>query len=45
MTPTESKPGERASRDLHYEIEQFLFDEARMLDSHDFHAWLDLFTD
>ncbi|HMN70260.1 MAG TPA: aromatic-ring-hydroxylating dioxygenase subunit beta [Rhodoblastus sp.] len=30
---------------LQYEIEQFLFEEAELLDSGDFSAWLDLFTD
>ncbi len=35
----------RADRDLHYEIEQFLYYEARLLDDGHFHEWLDLFTE
>jgi 3-phenylpropionate/cinnamic acid dioxygenase small subunit len=34
-----------ANRDLHYEVEQFLYREARMLDDGRLHEWLDLFTD
>lgn len=34
-----------ADRDLHYEVEQFLFYEAELLDSGRFHDWLDLFTE
>ena len=30
---------------LHYEIEQFLYREADLLDEHDYDRWLDLFTD
>lgn len=34
-----------ADRDLHYEVEQFLFHEAGLLDEGRFHEWLDLFTE
>lgn len=34
-----------ANRDLHHEIEQFLFREAQLLDEGRFHEWLDLFTE
>ncbi len=34
-----------ADRDLHYELEQFLFREARLLDSGRFDEWLDLFAE
>ena len=34
-----------ADRDLHYEIEQFLYWEACLLDEARFHEWLDLFTE
>jgi 3-phenylpropionate/cinnamic acid dioxygenase small subunit len=30
---------------LQHDIEQFLYEEARLLDEGDFHAWLDLFTE
>lgn len=30
---------------LHYQVEQFLFDEAALLDSHRYEEWLELFTD
>src|SRR5665213_689857 len=30
---------------LHYEIEQFLYREADLLDEHDYDRWLDLFTE
>lgn len=33
-----------ASLELHHEIEQFLFREARLLDDRQFHEWLALFT-
>ena len=32
-------------RELHFEIEQFLYREARLLDDGRFHDWLALFTD
>ena len=32
-------------RDLQFEVEQFLFQEADLLDSCRFHEWLDLFTE
>ena len=32
-------------RDLHYEVEQFLYREARLLDDGQLHEWLDLFTE
>lgn len=32
-------------RDLHYEIERFLYDEAALVDERRFGEWLDLFTD
>jgi len=33
------------SQALHYEVEQFLYREARLLDGGQFYEWLDLFTD
>lgn len=33
------------SVELHHRIEQMLFREALLLDTHDYHAWLDMFTD
>ncbi|MPZ14634.1 MAG: 3-phenylpropionate/cinnamic acid dioxygenase subunit beta [Chloroflexi bacterium] len=33
------------NRDLQYEVEQFLYREARVLDEGRFHDWLELFTD
>lgn len=33
------------NRDLQYEVEQFLYREARLLDEGRFHDWLDLFTE
>ena len=38
-------PPAGVSRDLQQEIEQFLYDEAELLDDGRFHEWLDLFTD
>jgi dibenzofuran dioxygenase subunit beta len=35
----------RVSRDLQHEIEQFLYDEAELLDDGRFYDWLELFTD
>ena len=35
----------RVDRDLQYEIERFLYYEARLLDQGRFHEWLELFTD
>src|SRR5438128_1185353 len=33
------------SRDLQQDIEQFLYEEAALIDDGRFHEWLDLFTD
>src|ERR1700736_2625978 len=33
------------NEDVHREVEQFLYREARLLDERRFHEWLDLFTD
>ncbi len=33
------------NRELHYEVEQFLYREARLLDEGRLHEWLDLLTD
>lgn len=35
----------RASRDCHYEVSQFLFDEAALLDAYRFDEWLELVAD
>lgn len=39
---TELKP---ATRELAYDIEQFLYMEARLLDERKYHEWLDLFSE
>src|SRR4051794_41785061 len=44
MGPLGMGPGMR-NEDLIREIEQFLYREARLLDSRRFHEWLELFTD
>lgn len=35
----------RAGLEIQHEIQQFLYDEARLLDEGEFHAWLELFAD
>lgn len=35
----------RASLELQHEIEQFLYEEARLLDEREFHQWLELFAE
>jgi dibenzofuran dioxygenase subunit beta len=37
--------GAAAQRELQYEVEQFLYHEAWLLDQRRFHEWLDLFTE
>jgi|tagenome__1003787_1003787.scaffolds.fasta_scaffold20943892_3 3-phenylpropionate/cinnamic acid dioxygenase small subunit len=44
MGPLEMGPAMR-NEDLIREVEQFLYREARLLDSRRFHEWLELFTD
>nr|ACJ12465.1 CinA2 [Rhodococcus sp. T104] len=50
-TTTESAPhaeplaGRRADRDTHFEVEQFYYDEAELLDDGRFTDWLDLLAD
>lgn len=38
-------PGERADRDVHFEVEQFYYEEAELLDDGRFADWLDLLAD
>ncbi len=45
LTVSTSLPGSRVARDVHWEIEQFLFDEAALLDERRWEEWLDLFAD
>lgn len=44
MTAT-APTDQMASMLRQHEVEQFLYDEAALLDAHDYDAWLDLFTD
>lgn len=39
---TAASPGTRASPEVHYEVEQFLYDEADLLDEGRFAEWLEL---
>ena len=45
--PSTSGPtaGERASRDVHFEVEQFCYEEAELLDDGRFADWLELLAD
>jgi 3-phenylpropionate/cinnamic acid dioxygenase small subunit len=45
--PSTSGPvaGERASRDVHFEVEQFYYEEAELLDDGRFTDWLELLAD
>lgn len=51
ITTTESaphagaQPGHRADRDTHFEVEQFYFEEAELLDDGRYVDWLDLLAD
>jgi 3-phenylpropionate/cinnamic acid dioxygenase small subunit len=50
MVSTESSTsgpmaGERASRDVHFEVEQFYYEEAELLDDGRFADWLELLAD
>ncbi|HXO86665.1 MAG TPA: 3-phenylpropionate/cinnamic acid dioxygenase subunit beta [Gemmatimonadales bacterium] len=38
-------PGERADRDVHFEVEQFYYEEAELLDDGRFADWLELLAD
>ena len=40
-----SMAGERASRDIHFEVEQFYYEEAELLDDGRFADWLELLAD
>lgn len=44
-TDTSIAPELVAAMVRQHQVEQFLYDEAALLDAHDLHAWLDLFTD
>jgi len=45
-TPTGTVPVERvAAMVRQHEVEQLLYDEAALLDAHDYSAWLELFTE
>lgn len=43
--PTEPLAGRRADRDTHFEVEQFYYEEAELLDDGRFTDWLDLLAD
>ena len=46
MTITaETRAGRRADRDIHFEVEQFYYEEAELLDDGRFTDWLDLLAD
>ncbi|MGY4713012.1 aromatic-ring-hydroxylating dioxygenase subunit beta [Mycolicibacterium sp. CBM1] len=51
MSPTATPPatgplvGRRADRDVHFEVEQFYFEEAELLDDGRFADWLDLLAE
>lgn len=45
MTNLSEKPAVPASMELTFEVEQFLYKEARLLDTEEFHAWLGLLTE
>lgn len=45
MTAAEPAAAEVAAMLRQHRVEQFLYDEAALLDAHDYPAWLDLFTD
>ncbi|WP_420751333.1 3-phenylpropionate/cinnamic acid dioxygenase subunit beta [Rhodococcus sp. O3] len=42
---TEPRAGQRADRDTHFEVEQFYYEEAELLDDGRFTDWLDLLAD
>ena len=42
---TRSRAGERADRDTHFEVEQFYYEEADLLDAGRYTDWLDLLAD
>ncbi|MEU8102934.1 3-phenylpropionate/cinnamic acid dioxygenase subunit beta [Nonomuraea muscovyensis] len=44
-TATESRAGTRADRDTHFEVEQFYYEEADLLDAGRYADWLDLLAD
>ncbi|MBV6763099.1 3-phenylpropionate/cinnamic acid dioxygenase subunit beta, partial [Rhodococcus opacus] len=43
--PASPRAGQRADRDTHFEVEQFYFEEAELLDDGRFTDWLDLLAD
>ncbi|WP_216896745.1 3-phenylpropionate/cinnamic acid dioxygenase subunit beta [Nocardia alni] len=43
--PSAQRAGQRADRDLHFEVEQFYYEEAGFLDDGRFTDWLDLLAD
>lgn len=44
-TDTSTRAGHRASRDLHFEVEQLYYDEAELLDDGRYTDWLELLDD
>lgn len=43
--PTRSRAGTRADRDTHFEVEQFYYEEAELLDAGRYADWLDLLAE
>ncbi|MCD5422492.1 3-phenylpropionate/cinnamic acid dioxygenase subunit beta [Rhodococcus pyridinivorans] len=43
--PTATRAAQRADRDTHFEVEQFYYEEAELLDDGRFTDWLDLLAD
>lgn len=43
--PTRSRAGARADRDTHFEVEQFYYEEAELLDAGRYTDWLDLLAE
>ena len=44
-TPAARAPGMRADRDIHFEVEQFYFEEAELLDDGRYADWLELLAE
>lgn len=44
-SPVSTRVGERADRDTHFEVEQFYYEEAALLDDGRYADWLDLLDD
>jgi 3-phenylpropionate/cinnamic acid dioxygenase small subunit len=45
LAPRPTRAGQRADRDIHFEVEQFYYDEAELLDDGRFTDWLVLLAD